>query len=44
MTLAEACAAAIDWSDNTAANLVLQTIGGPAGFTQFARSLGDTLT
>lgn len=44
MTLAEACAAAIDWSDNTAANLILQTIGGPAGFTQFARSLGDNVT
>ena len=41
MTLADLCAAAIDWSDNTAANLVLQSIGGPAGFTQFARSLGD---
>src|SRR5690348_13264547 len=40
MTLAEACAAAIDWSDNTAANLILQTIGGPPGFTGFARSLG----
>jgi beta-lactamase class A len=44
MTLADLCAAAIDWSDNTAANLVLQTIGGPAGFTQFARSLGDNVT
>ena len=44
MTLAEACAAAIDWSDNTAANLILQAIGGPPGFTQFARSLGDTVT
>jgi beta-lactamase class A len=44
MTLAEACAAAIDWSDNTAANLVLEAIGGPAGFTQFARSLGDMVT
>jgi beta-lactamase class A len=42
MTLAEVCAAAIDWSDNTAANLILQAIGGPAGFTQFARSLGDS--
>ena len=31
-------------SDNTAANLVLQTIGGPDGVTQFARSLGDTIT
>jgi beta-lactamase class A len=29
MTLAEACAAAIDWSDNTAANLILDVIGGP---------------
>jgi beta-lactamase class A len=44
MTLAEACAAAIDWSDNTAANLILQTIGGPPGFTGFARSLGDEVT
>ena len=44
MTLAEACAAAIDWSDNTAANLILQTIGGPQGFTRFARSLGDEVT
>jgi beta-lactamase class A len=44
MTVADLCAAAIDWSDNTAANLVLQTIGGPAGFTAFARSLGDTVT
>jgi beta-lactamase class A len=44
MTLAELCAAAIDWSDNTAANLILETIGGPAAFTQFARSLGDSVT
>jgi len=44
MTLAEACAAAIDWSDNTAGNLILQTIGGPQGYTRFARSLGDEIT
>jgi beta-lactamase class A len=44
MTLADLCAAAIDWSDNTAGNLVLQTIGGPAGFTQFVRSLDDDVT
>jgi beta-lactamase class A len=44
MTVADLCAAAIDWSDNTAGNLVLQSIGGPAGFTQFARSLGDSVT
>jgi beta-lactamase class A len=44
MTLADLCAAAIDWSDNTAANLILQTIGGPQGFTRFVRSLGDEVT
>jgi beta-lactamase class A len=44
MTVGDLCAAAIDWSDNTAGNLVLQAIGGPEGFTQFARSLGDDLT
>jgi beta-lactamase class A len=44
MTVADLCAAAIDWSDNTAGNLVLQSIDGPAGFTQFARSLGDEVT
>jgi beta-lactamase class A len=44
MTLADLCAAAIDWSDNTAANLVLQAIGRPPGFTQFAHSLGDNVT
>jgi beta-lactamase class A len=44
MTLGDLCAAAIDWSDNTAANLILEAIGGPAGFTRFARSLGDDVT
>ncbi len=44
MTLGELCAAAIDWSDNTAANLILNAIGGPPGFTAFARSLGDSVT
>jgi beta-lactamase class A len=44
MTVADLCAAAIDWSDNTGGNLILQSIGGPAGFTQFARSLGDEVT
>jgi beta-lactamase class A len=29
-------------SDNTAANLLLDTIGGPAGWTNFARTLGDS--
>jgi beta-lactamase class A len=44
MALGELCAGAIAWSDNTAANLILQAIGGPAGFTQYARSLGDDVT
>lgn len=44
MTLAELCAAAIDYSDNTAGNLLLGQIDGPAGLTKYARSLGDTVT
>lgn len=44
MKLGDLCAAAIQQSDNTAGNLLLQTIGGPAGFTAFARTLGDTTT
>ena len=44
MTLEALCQAAISQSDNTAANLVLQSIGGPGGVTQFARSLGDKIT
>ena len=44
MSLAEACAAAIQWSDNTAANLVLGAVGGPSGVTAFARTLGDPVT
>jgi beta-lactamase class A len=44
MTLAALCAAAVEESDNTAANLLLQTIGGPEGLTRYARSLGDEQT
>jgi beta-lactamase class A len=43
-TVAELCRAAIVDSDNAAANLLLPSIGGAAGFTRFARSLGDTVT
>jgi beta-lactamase class A len=42
MTVEALCAAAIEMSDNTAANLLLETIGGPAKWTEFARSLGDS--
>lgn len=41
MTLAELCAAALQHSDNCAANLLLDTIGGPPAITAFARSIGD---
>ena len=44
MTLGALCAAAIEWSDNTAANLILKQLGGPQAVTAFARSLGDTVT
>lgn len=41
MTVAELCAAALQYSDNTAANLLLEMSGGPSGLTAFARSIGD---
>lgn len=44
MTLEALCAAAIDQSDNTAANLLLEAIGGPEKVTEFAHSLGDKFT
>lgn len=44
MTVGDLCAAAIEVSDNTAANLLLAQIGGPAGLTRFIRSTGNTVT
>ena len=44
MTLGALCAGAIEQSDNTAGNLLLDTIGGPIGLTKFARSIGDETT
>lgn len=44
MTLGDLCAAAIEQSDNTAANLILGTLGGPSAVTAYARSLGDSVT
>jgi len=38
------CAAAIEQSDNTAGNLLLDTIGGPIGVTKFVHSIGDEMT
>lgn len=36
--------AAVTLSDNTAANLLLATLGGPEGLTRFVRSVGDPMT
>ncbi|MGN7779162.1 class A beta-lactamase [Mycolicibacterium sp. 22603] len=44
MTLAELCQAALQRSDNLAANLLLATLGGPRAITDFARSVGDDAT
>jgi beta-lactamase class A len=41
MTVGELCAAAVQHSDNTAGNLLLQLVGGPSGLTAYARSVGD---
>lgn len=44
MTLGQLCEATITTSDNTAANLILASYGGPAALTTFARKLGDRVT
>ncbi|AOY00032.1 class A beta-lactamase [Jeongeupia sp. USM3] len=41
MTVSGLCAAAVQYSDNTAANLLIKLLGGPAAVTAFARSIGD---
>ncbi|MGS0893859.1 PEN family class A beta-lactamase, Bcc-type [Burkholderia stagnalis] len=41
MTVEELCAAAIEYSDNSAANLLVKLIGGPSALTAYARSIGD---
>lgn len=41
MTLAELCEAAITRSDNTAGNVLLKLLDGPAAVTRFAQSIGD---
>ncbi len=44
MTVAELCDATMTISDNAAANLLLATIGGPAGLTAWLRRTGDEVT
>lgn len=41
MSLGDLCDAAVEVSDNTATNLLLPKVGGPAGLTSYARGLGE---
>ena len=41
MSVADLCAAALQYSDNTAANLLVKQLGGPSAVTAFARLAGD---
>ena len=44
LTVGEMCAAAVEQSDNSCANLLLSRIGGPAALTAFWRRIGDETT
>lgn len=44
LTVAELCAATIQVSDNTAANLLLKRLGGLQKFNAYLRSLGDQVS
>ncbi len=44
MRVGELCEAAVELSDNTAANLLLAQIGGPQAVTAFLRGEGDRIT
>jgi beta-lactamase class A len=44
LSVAKLCEATITESDNTAANMILKQIGGPAGLTRYFRSLKDPIS
>ena len=44
MTLREVCSASMMYSDNTAANVVIDAIDGPSGMTRFMRWIKDPVT
>lgn len=44
LSVGELCAAIVTVSDNPAANLLLATVGGPAGLTAWLRGIGDQVT
>ncbi|MFC5460845.1 class A beta-lactamase [Massilia niabensis] len=41
LSVAQLCAAALQYSDNTAGNALLRELGGPGALTSYARALGD---
>lgn len=41
MTVAELCAATLQYSDNSAANFLMKILGGPQAVTTYARSIGN---
>lgn len=41
MTIDELCLAALDMSDNVAANILIEHLGGPEAVTQFFHSVGE---
>ncbi|MCJ8139255.1 class A beta-lactamase [Falsirhodobacter halotolerans] len=44
MSIGDLCFAALDQSDNTAANLLFHRLGGPNAVTAFLRGIGDGVT
>lgn len=44
MSVGELCHAALDMSDNTATNLLIDRIGGPQSVTAFLREIGDPVS
>lgn len=44
MSVAELCHAMLTQSDNTAANLILRSCGGPEAMTKYLRSIGDEVS
>nr|ALG03691.1 beta-lactamase [uncultured bacterium] len=43
MSIADLCAAAIQYSDNAGVNLLMKELGGPKAVTAFAQTIGDNL-
>ena len=44
LTVRDLCGAAVAYSDNAAANVLLKAMGGPEALTKFMRSIGDETT